>query len=154
MFAGGQLGASFFCSCDFLDQSNLNFMFSTLAVQLARKYTKFRSIFIPLVQSNPGVINESLCCQMEKLIVQPLKESGISTVVVIDALDECKDKEPASAILSVLGQFIPEIPKVKFFLTGRPEQRICEGFRLPWMSEATDVFVLHEIKPSQVDSDI
>ena len=154
VFAGGQLGASFFCSHDFLDQSNLNFMFPTLAVQLAHKYTKFRSILIPLVQSNPGVINESLCRQMEKLIVQPLKESGISTVVVIDALDECKDEEPASAILSVLGQFIPEIPKVKFFLTGRPEQWICEGFRLPWMSEATDVFVLHEIKPSQVDSNI
>ena len=61
---------------------------------------------------------------MDKLIVGPLMQSAISTFIVIDALDECKDEEPASAILSVLGQFISQIPKVKFFLTGRPEPRI------------------------------
>ena len=41
VFANGQLGASFFCSRDFLDRSNLQFIFPTLAVQLARKYDKF-----------------------------------------------------------------------------------------------------------------
>ena len=30
--------------------------------------------------------------------VQPLEKSAISAVIVIDALDECKDEEPASAI--------------------------------------------------------
>jgi hypothetical protein len=91
---------------------------------------------------------------MDKLIVRPLKKFAISTVIAIDALDECKDEEPASAILSVLGQFVSEIPKVKFFLTGRPERRIREGFRLPRMAKATDVFVLHEVESSQVGSDI
>ena len=38
---------------------------------------------------------------MEKLIVQPLDETGISTVIVIDALDECEDEEPASTNDSV-----------------------------------------------------
>jgi len=109
---------------------------------------------VPLVQSDPELVHESLYNQMEKLIVQPLEKSGISTVIVIDALDECRDDEPASAILSVLGQFVSKIPKVKFFLTGRPERRIREGFRLPLMAKATDVFVLHEVEPSQVDSDI
>ena len=47
-----------------------------------------------------------------------------------------------------------EIPKVKFFVTGRPEPRIREGFRLPLLAEATDIFVLHEVEPSQVDRDI
>ena len=84
---------------------------------------------------------------MDKLIVQPLMKSAISTVIVIDALDECKDDEPASAILSVLGQFVNKIPKVKFFVTGRPEPRIRNGFRLPLLAEATDVFVLHEVEP-------
>ncbi|KAF9778476.1 hypothetical protein BJ322DRAFT_1014775, partial [Thelephora terrestris] len=102
-FAEGRLGASFFCSRDFEDRSNLRFIFPTLAVQLARTYTKFRSIFVTLVRSDPEVAHESLYGQMDKLIVQPLVESAISTVIVIDALDECKDDEPASAILSVLG---------------------------------------------------
>ena len=153
-FADGRLGASFFCSRDFSDRRDLHLIFPTLAVQLARRYIQFRSIFIPLVQSDPEIAYESLYNQMNKLIAQPLKQSSISTVIVIDALDECKDEEPASAILSVLGQFVSTIPKVKFFVTGRPEPRIREGFRLPLLAEATDVFVLHNVERSLVDNDI
>jgi len=91
---------------------------------------------------------------MERLIVQPLDESSISAVIIIDALDECEDEESASAILSVLGRLASKIPKVKFFLTGRPEPRISEGFRLPLLAKMTDVFVLHEVEPDQIDSDI
>jgi len=101
-----------------------------------------------------GIAYEALYEQMRKLIVQPLKESGISTVIVIDALDECKDEEPASAILSVLGQLAPEIPDVKFFLTGRPEPHITEGFRLPLLAKITDTLVLRKVGLDQVDSDI
>ncbi|KAF9642220.1 hypothetical protein BDM02DRAFT_2477464 [Thelephora ganbajun] len=154
IFADGQLGASFFCSRDFQDRRDLKFIFPTVAVQLARNYPEFRSIFVPLIQSDPEIAHESLYSQMDKLIVRPLKESDISTVIIIDALDECKDEEPASAILSVLGQFVSHIPKVKFFVTGRPEPRIREGFRLPLLAEATGVFVLHEVESSQVNSDI
>ena len=152
--ADGRLGASFFCSRDFSDRSNLHFIFPTLAVQLARRYTGFRSVFIPLAQSDPDIAHESLHNQMKKLIVEPLEKSAISTVIVIDALDECKDEEPASAILSVLGQFVSQIPQVKFFITGRPEPRIREGFRLHLPAEITDVFVLQSVEPSLVNNDI
>ena len=154
IFADGQLGASFFCSRDFEDRRNLRSIFPTLAVQLARKYTQFRSTLVRLVRSDPEIAHESLHNQMRKLIVQPLKESNVSTVIIIDALDECEDEEPASAILSVLGQFVSEIPKAKFLITGRPEPRIQEGFRLPLLAKATDVFVLHDVEPRQVDGDI
>jgi len=154
MSEGGKLGASFFCSRDFEERSDLRLIFPTLAVQLARKYTEFRSIFVPLARSDPRIAHKSLCNQMEKLIVQPLIESSISTVIVIDALDECEDEEPASAILSVLGQFVSKIPKVKVFVTGRPEPRIRNGFRLPLLEKITDVFILHEVKSSLVNSDI
>ena len=154
LFADGQLGASFFCSRDFEDRSDLKLILPTLAVQLARTYAKFRSIFVPIVQSDPEIAHESLYGQMNRLIVQPLVESGISTVIVIDALDECKDGENASKMLAVLGQFVAKIPKVKFFLTGRPETRIREGIRLPPLVKATDVFVLHEVEPVQVNHDV
>ena len=154
VYADGQLGASFFCSRDYEDRSNLQFVFPTLAVQLARRYPEFRSIFVPLVQSDPGIAFESLYNQMEKLIVGPLSETAISTVVVIDALDECKDEEPASAILSVIGRFLSEIPTVKFLVTGRPEPCIRQGFRLPLLVGATDVFALHEVEPRFINNDI
>ena len=93
---------------------------------------------------------------MNKLIVQPLAKSGISTVIVIDALDECRDREPSSAILSVLRQFATKLKdlKVKIFVTGRPEPHIRDGFRLLLLAEATDVFVLHQVEKSQVNSDV
>ena len=154
LFADGQLGASFFCSRDFEDRRNLQLIFPTLAIQLARKYAEFRSILVPLIQSDPEVAYESLYNQMERLVVQPLNESDISTVIVIDALDECEDEDSASAILSVLGRLVSVVPKVKFFLTGRPEPRISMGFRLPLLAKITDVFVLHEVEPDQVGSDV
>ncbi|KAF9643541.1 hypothetical protein BDM02DRAFT_3064258, partial [Thelephora ganbajun] len=76
IFADGKLGASFFCSRDFEDRRDLKFIFPTVAVQLARNYPEFRSIFVPLVQSDPEIAHESLCNQMDKLIVRPLKQSG------------------------------------------------------------------------------
>ncbi|KAF9786304.1 hypothetical protein BJ322DRAFT_780531 [Thelephora terrestris] len=154
VFACGQLGASFFCSRDFEDRRNIKLIFPTLAFQLARKYPDFRSHLVPLVRSDPEIAHESLYDQMDKLIVRPLNGSKISPVIIIDALDECQDEEPASAVLSILGQFVSKIPKAKFFVTGRPEPRVREGFRLPMLAEATKVFVLHEVEPSRVDNDI
>ena len=153
-FASGLLGASFFCSRDFEDRSDLHLIFPTIAFQLAHKYPSFQSRLISLLQLDPDIVDESLCSQMERLIVQPLQSAGISTVVVIDALDECKDEEPSSAILSVLGRFVERIPSVKFFITGRPEPRIKTGFRLPLLVDSTDVFVLHDVHPPLVSNDI
>ena len=154
LFAEGLLGASFFCSRDFEDRSNLHCILPTIGFQLARKYPDFRSHFVSLLRTNPDVVHESLYNQMQKLIAEPLQEAGISTVVVIDALDECKDDEPSSAILSVLGRFVEEISEVKFFITGRPEPRIKTGFRLPLLVDLTDVLVLHDVQPLLIDSDI
>ena len=154
IFADGQLGASFFCSQDFEDCSNLHFIFPTLAFQMAHRYPNFRSHLVPLLQSNPDVIHESLCNQMRKLIVEPLRSVDDTMVIVIDALDECTDDEPQSAILSVMGRFVEEIPNIKFFITGRPEPCIKSGFRLELLRPLTDVFVLHDIEPRLVDADI
>ena len=154
VFADGLLGASFFCSRDFEDRSNLQLIFPTLAFQLAHNYPKFRSVLVPLLQSNPDVIHESLYNQMRKLMVNPLNSAGVSTVIVIDALDECTDDEPQSAILSVMGRFMEEIPKVKIFVTGRPEPRIKSGFRLALLKPLTEVFVLHNVQPTLINSDI
>jgi hypothetical protein len=154
IFADGRLGASFFCSRDFKDRRDLHYIFPTLAFQLAHKYPEFRSILVPLLQSNPDVVHESLYSQMEMMIVGPLASSDISTVIVVDALDECTDEDPQSAILSVMGRLVEEIPNVKFLITGRPEPRIQSGFRLGLLRPLTEVFVLHNVEPSVINTDI
>ena len=153
-FADGKLGASFFCSRDFADRSDLQAIFPTLAFQLAYRYSDFREELLEVLRASPHVERESLCSQMEKLITGPLKSTSISTLIIIDALDECKDEEPASAILSILSRYVNEIPRVKFFITGRPETRIRSGFRLESLVQITEVLKLHEVKPEAVDSDI
>ena len=154
IFADGRLGASFFCSRDFKDRSNLHYIFPTLAFQLAHKYPEFRSILVRLLRSNPEIVNEALYYQMETLIVEPLGSLDISTVIIIDALDECVDEDPQSAILSVMGRLVEGIPNVKLLITGRPEPRIQSGFRLGLLRPLTDIFVLHEVEPSVVNTDI
>jgi hypothetical protein len=154
IFANGRLGASFFCSRDFNDRRSLHYIFPTIAFQLAHRYPKFRSILIPLLQSNPDIGYESLFNQMRMLIAEPLSSSIISTVIVIDALDECVDHNPQSAILSVMGRLVGEIPNIKFFITGRPEPQIQSGFRLGLLRPLTDIFVLHDVEPTLVNTDI
>ena len=153
-FAEGKLGASFFCSRDFEDRSNIQAIFPTLAFQLAYQHPLFREQLLQVLRTNPGIGRESLCSQLERVLVGPFKATRIPTLIIIDALDECKDEEPASAILSVLSRYVDEIPEVKFFITGRPEPRIRSGFRLESLVPITGVLKLHEVKPETVDSDI
>jgi len=154
LFAGGRLGASFFCSRGVEDHSDLRLIFPSLAFQLAQKYPTFRSSLIPILRSNADVVHESLQSQMQRLIVEPLLSARISTVIVLDALDECRDEDPESAILLVLGQSVSDIPGIRFFITSRPERHITSGFRGPLLRDATDVFVLHDVELRIVDNDI
>ena len=91
---------------------------------------------------------------MESLIVGPFQATQIQTLIIIDALDECQDKEPASALLSVLSRYVDKIPLVKFFITGRPEPQIRSGFRLVSLQPHTDILRLHDVESDVVDSDI
>ena len=142
------------CSRDFEDRNNLQMIFPTLAFQLAYRYPAFRGELLSVLRANPDVGRETLCSQMERLIVSPLKFTHISTLVIIDALDECKDEEPASAVLSILSRYVEQIPHVKFFITGRPESRIRSGFRLATLRPITEVLKLHDVKRLLVDVDI
>ena len=150
----GDLGASFFCSRDYLDRNELKNIFPTLAYQLACRYPAFRSHVIQVIKRDPSVAQNSLISQLKDLIVDPLSSTGIPCVIIVDALDECIDDQPASAILSVLGRHVKQLRFVKFFITGRPEPRIRTGFRLPLLEPVTQVFLLHEVKLSSVDGDI
>ena len=129
-------------------------VFPTLAFQLAIRYPRFREELLRILRVNPDIGRESLCSQMEKIILGPLQATEISTLIIIDALDECEDEEPASAILSILSRYVDKMPYVKFFITGRPQSRIRSGFRLEQLRPITEVLKLHDIQRSLVDIDI
>ena len=58
----------------------------------------FLKELLPVLKASPDAGRESLCSQMEKLIVGPLGATHTPALIIIDALDEYKDKQPASAI--------------------------------------------------------
>ena len=83
--------------------------------------------------ANPDINRSLPSIQLEKLIVEPLKAAtGTSLegqVIIIDALDECRDDGAVSAIISALSQFTADLRPLKFLITSRPEIRIVKGFR-------------------------
>ena len=64
-FADGKLGASFFCSRNSDNKSNLRSILPTLAFQLAHRYPAFREKLLPVLMASHDVGRESLCSQME-----------------------------------------------------------------------------------------
>jgi len=150
----GILGASFFCSQDHVDQKKLKNIFPTLAYQLAHHSPHFRSHIIPIIKDNPIIAHTSLITQLKELLVNPLSSTKITCIIVIDALDECIDNEPSSAILPILGESVKQLPLVKFFITGRPEPWIRDGFHLSLLKPVTQIFLLHEVDLTSVNKDI
>ena len=150
----GKLGAGFFCSRGSIDRSNLKAIFPTIAFHLAYRYPLFRQELLKVLRGNPDAGHQSLDLQMKELIVGPLEATGIPTLIIIDALDECVDEGADSAILSVLSKHVKQIPNVRFFITGRPEPQIRYGFRLKPLQLTTEEFKLHEVEHCSVDRDI
>ena len=146
-FADAELGASFFCSRDSEDRSNLQMLFPTLAFQLACQHLEFRMELLQVLRTIPHDGSKSLDSQMEELIVRPLQAANIRTLIIIDALDECKDEQPVYAILLTLSRYANKVPKVKFFITGQPKTQIHLESLAPSIR-------LHELKPEAVGHDI
>jgi hypothetical protein len=84
------------------------------------------------------------------IYIRPLKSSRLFLTIVIDALDECKDKEPVSQFLSTLARHANEISKLKILITGRLEDHI----RADFLSLRMKMLPLHDVESAIVDSDI
>ena len=134
------------------ENSNRGRVITELAYQLAFRHPEFRSMLILLLGSNPGIVDGLPSDQVKELIVEPLKKSAISTIILIEALDECEDKETVSAILSALKEIVSENKKVKFLITSRPKPHIQEAFLDLAKSRKVTISILHD--SSQVNKDI
>ena len=151
------LGASFFCSRDDATCSDPQLIITTIAYQLGQFDSSFGDEVSKAMKLNPDIGYASLSFQLEKLIVNPLralKGSFRSCVVVIDALDECKDKGITSEVLSALALFVGELSQLSFLLTSRPVHRIEFVFQSDALQAETRRFVLHEVQLDVVQNDI
>ncbi|EKM61843.1 uncharacterized protein PHACADRAFT_85072, partial [Phanerochaete carnosa HHB-10118-sp] len=134
--AEGILSASFFCSRDRVSE---------------------------ILKKDPLLAHSAVTRQFEELIIQPLAHlrdlhndgSPIPPcVVVIDALDECRDPKATSAILSSLLKHADKLSPLRFFVTSRPERHIVATFNFPGYRNAFGQLPLHEVELEVVTPDI
>ncbi|KAF7967583.1 hypothetical protein HWV62_33747 [Athelia sp. TMB] len=153
----GLLGASFFCSRDDAKCSNHKLIFPSIAYQLALLHPSFRQHLTAIVKMRPDIIYADVSYQLQELIVNPLAAMPdvIShPVIVIDALDECKDDSTISVILAAFSRFVQKLPAIKFLVTSRPERNINLGFREQVLQSASHRLILHEVELPVVEADI
>ncbi|CAE6440551.1 unnamed protein product [Rhizoctonia solani] len=154
--ANRQLGASFFCSRLLPECRDVNLIIPSIAYQLARSSHPFRFALANVLEKDPDVHTRLPHIQFDSLVAQPLQEVKKSLsdilVVVIDALDECDNKETTSRILDILLTESSDLP-VKFIVSSRPEPEIRDEMRKQNDQDNSRV-VLHELDKDAVQADI
>ncbi|KAJ7751519.1 WD40-repeat-containing domain protein, partial [Mycena maculata] len=152
----GILGASFFCSRDDADCSNLRLIFTTIAYQLGLFKSVFGTEVSKVLKATPDIGYTNAQTQLEELIVKPLhmvRDSFTHCVIILDALDECKDTATTSIILSVLARHIEDLSPLIFLVTSRPENHIKMAFT-EYLQPNTQELILHQVKLDLVEQDI
>ena len=153
----GMLGASFFCSRSDSDCNNPSMIFTTIAYQLGLFYPPYRELVAEILQKDPLLVYSSVSRQFEELIVRPLeslRDHFPLCLVVIDALDECRDKNVTSAILSTLLKYAEALLPLRFFVTSRPESHLATSFDAPGYRNTFGKLLLHEVALDLVTADI
>jgi hypothetical protein len=151
------LGASFFCSRDDAECSNPHLIFPTIAYQLGIYNSLFREQVAEVLRSQPDICSADLSFQLEELIVNPLCALGNSfppCLVMLDALDECKENGVTSLILSSLSQHVDKFSSLCFLVTSRPESHITTPFKSNPLDSVTQKLILHEVQLDIVQNDI
>jgi len=153
----GKLAASFFFSRGRGDISHAGMFFTTIATQLAEHLPELRPLISKAIDDHPDINQRRLRDQWKLLIFDPLENAPMQSkqiVIVIDALDECEDKEKIKLILQLLVEAKNlQTMRLQVFVTSRPETPILLGFR-KMLGETHQDFVLHDIPPPTINHDI
>lgn len=139
------LGASFFFSRGRGDLESARYMFSTIAHQFALSQPILRPYITAAV---PDFLKDGEQQQMlktfERLLWAPLTQFAATggnqpvTFVIIDGLDECKDRALVPVLLRCLLQLVRSLPWLRIFITARPEPHI-----MPYLTLAGSANIVH-----------
>jgi energy-coupling factor transporter ATP-binding protein EcfA2 len=158
LFSVADLGAAFFCSRNEDLRNNLATIFPTIAYQLAHSNhslaPEYRKVLLHKLRENPDLPTSSLQEQFDALIVGPINQSGMSTVIIIDALDERKNNEATSTFLSFLAENVVRVRNIKFFITSRLDRHIQPGFLPKKLEHVLTKMTLHDGAMATDDDDI
>ncbi|EUC54376.1 vegetative incompatibility protein HET-E-1, putative, partial [Rhizoctonia solani AG-3 Rhs1AP] len=151
-----KLAASFFCSRMREECRDVNRIIPSIAYQIAQFSLPFQSALSAILEKDQNAHHKVLTEQFEALIRKPLLALAmrlLSTdklIVVIDALDECDDKDSTRDILDVLLGKTADLP-IKFIVSSRPEAQVRDQMT---DDRVKSKLVLHELDTGDVQADI
>ncbi|CAE6440870.1 unnamed protein product, partial [Rhizoctonia solani] len=149
-----KLAASFFCSRLREECRNVNTIIPSIAYQLARFSRPFHSALSAVIEKDPDIHGRLLRLQFDSLIIQPMLQVQHTLpevlVVVIDALDECENKESTRLMLDLLLKNVENLP-IRFIVSSRPEPEIRDQMTDEIVKSR---LVLHELDKGEVQLDI
>ncbi|CUA71831.1 putative WD repeat-containing protein alr3466 [Nostoc sp, PCC 7120] [Rhizoctonia solani] len=152
-----QLAASFFCSRLLPECRDVQRIIPSIAYQLAQYSLPFRAALFKVLEQDPDVHTRMPSAQFKSLISIPLLEARDSLppnlAVMVDALDECENKESTRLILNTLLSNALDHP-IKFFVCSRPEPEIREEMMEKICDSKHSQLVLHELDTNVVRADI
>ena len=139
----GHLVASFFFSRDHeAERRDVAKLFNSIAWQLAEASPILKRWICDAISKNGSILWEKdLARQWDQLIKQPLQElehqknfaervQRPTVVLVVDALDECTDKQGITGILSVLKRLRDiKFVRLRVLITSRDETVILDGMK-------------------------
>ncbi|KAF5371926.1 hypothetical protein D9757_011481 [Collybiopsis confluens] len=160
----GVLAGSFFCNRQITECRDYRLIIPTLAYQLAKFSELFASGLKVVLDRDFDLANKAPLEQVQNLLIEPWKSAVVDfegqkhiPVVVLDALDECRD---VSLTLEPLVDAIQrnELQGLKFLFTSRPEQEIMAKMNgtASFLQAVLQVerLVLHDVEEVSVQKDI
>ena len=142
------LAASFFFKRGAGGRARIAGFVSTLSYQLTFSIPELKSPIEIVLRSDPTIPYQSLDRQFRKLIINPVIAHNTPIrrmVIVIDALDECDDKDEIAEFIEILIDASREcrLPFL-FFITARAENHIVAKFSPPESVSVTYSLGLHD----------
>ncbi|KAG8779942.1 hypothetical protein FRC12_023669 [Ceratobasidium sp. 428] len=152
-----RLGASFFCSRQLPECRDVNRILPSISYQLSLFSIPFRYALSGMLEQYRDIYNQPLEDQFKYLVSMPLQEVAhtfaMGVILVIDAIDECEDKDGVARVLGVLLSYASDLD-VKFFVTSRPDPKILDQMRSQADRARRSELRLHELDLAIVQQDI
>ncbi|KAF7982525.1 hypothetical protein HWV62_28142 [Athelia sp. TMB] len=138
----GDLGASFFFDGS-AGRSEITRLVTTIAFQIVQAFPEVEPFLNVILQRDPLIPHQSLLDQLQRLIFVPLMSLSTTRfskplLIIIDALDECQDRESLLQFITALADTgsNPVVP-LRWLLASRDEQHIYEAFSSAKISHVT-----------------
>ena len=153
-------GGVYFGGCFFFRRgvqgcNRKQFLFSTLAYQLAMNVPKMLEHIERAMSQDFSLPQKSAAVQVQRLIVEPtrlLPTPPHPLIIIIDGLDQCESFDSQYDILLLAAKVSTDLTvPIRFIITSRPEHQICSMFNQEPLFSTTRCLTLDDEYESASD---